>query len=195
MTARNGPSAAAENCWETEELGEAILETTAALKKQLNTVFWIGGSPCSGKSSIAQALAESYSCRTYLCDDAYEAHLESARPETQPLMSQVAAMTWDDIWMHSAEFLVEREVKFYEEEFLMIVRDLLALPPHPPLLAEGTALLPGRRKSFSGSITRADPGLTTFSDSAATPPKPSRTGWRGTAHMPNSSSEKHRIGV
>jgi len=143
MTARNGPSAAAENCWETEELGEAILETTAALKKQLNTVFWIGGSPCSGKSSIAQALAESYSCRTYLCDDAYEAHLESARPETQPLMSQVAAMTWDDIWMHSAEFLVEREVKFYEEEFLMIVRDLLALPPHPPLLAEGTALLPG----------------------------------------------------
>lgn len=119
------------------------MEITAALKKQLNTVFWIGGSPCSGKSSITQALAESYSCRAYRCDDAYEAHLESARPETQPLMSQVAAMTWDDIWMHSAEFLVEREVKFYEEEFLMIVRDLLALPPHPPLLAEGTALLPG----------------------------------------------------
>jgi 2-phosphoglycerate kinase len=112
------------------------------LRSRLSHVLWLGGSPCSGKSSIATILGQSYGLQVYSCDDAYVDHLKRATPSKHPVMSRAAGKTWDEVWMHPVEYLVNRELAFYREEFEMVVEDLLALPDSPPILAEGAALLP-----------------------------------------------------
>jgi 2-phosphoglycerate kinase len=122
--------------WEASMVGGVVSEG------QLSHVLWMGGSPCSGKSSIAHLLAEEYGLREYHCDDMYEEHLRRVVPERQPVMSRVKGMTWDEVWMHPVGALVERELAFYREDFEMVLQDLLALPSDRPVIAEGSALLP-----------------------------------------------------
>ena len=110
--------------------------------ERLSHIFWIGGSPCAGKSSIARILSQEYGLQAYHCDQEYEAHLERAIPGKHPLMYNAARMTWDEVWMRPVDLLVTREFAFYREEFEMVLEDLLALPQSSPVLAEGTALLP-----------------------------------------------------
>ena len=105
-------------------------------------IYWIGGSPCSGKSSIARMLSEAYGLRIYSCDDMYEAHLRRAIPGKHPRMTRASSVTWDEVWMHPVDYLVEREIAFYREEFELIIEDLLAMPTDTPICAEGAALLP-----------------------------------------------------
>lgn len=112
------------------------------MKQALSRVFWMGGSPCAGKSSIAEMLAEKYGLRVYHCDDAFERHRQSATEADQPVLRRLSKLSWDEIWMRPVEVQVESEFQIYREEFGMIVDDLLQLPQSPPILAEGSALLP-----------------------------------------------------
>jgi hypothetical protein len=105
-------------------------------------IFWIGGSPCSGKSSIARILSDRYGLQMYSCDDMYEPHLKRAVPGKHNHMSRASFMTWDEVWMNPVEYLVERELAFYREEFELIAEDLRAMPTNTPVCAEGAALLP-----------------------------------------------------
>jgi hypothetical protein len=72
----------------------------------------------------------------------YEAHLRRAIPGKHPRMTKAASVTWDEVWMRPVDYLVEREIAFYREEFELIVEDLLAMPTRAPICAEGAALLP-----------------------------------------------------
>jgi 2-phosphoglycerate kinase len=118
------------------------MQFDSLLRDRLSHVLWVGGSPCAGKSTIARILAQEHSIQAYSCDDAYEGHLKRARLDEQPIMSRAAGKSWDEVWMYPVEFLVERELAFYREEFEMVLEDLLAMPDSPPILAEGGALLP-----------------------------------------------------
>jgi hypothetical protein len=108
----------------------------------LSHVYWIGGSPCSGKSSIAEQLVERYDMLSYPCDAHFDAHRARATAESQPNLSSLNGMSWDDIWMRPAHELLEHEIAIYREEFEMILNDLRALPDDRPIIAEGAALLP-----------------------------------------------------
>ncbi|MBN1642657.1 MAG: hypothetical protein JXA09_15590 [Anaerolineae bacterium] len=109
---------------------------------RLSHVYWIGGSPCSGKSSIAAWLADRVPLRTYTCDDPMWAHMARATPEAQPTMHRIANMSWEQIWMRPVDVLLADEIAFYREEWPMILEDLAALPSDRPIVAEGAALLP-----------------------------------------------------
>jgi hypothetical protein len=105
--------------------------------RQLDHILWIGGTPCSGKTSIAQLLADKYPLQMYHCDEAFDIH--------KPLMRgtrKMLSMSWDQLWMQPVEILVADVFAIYHEEFQLIMDDLQALPPWPPILAEGMALLP-----------------------------------------------------
>lgn len=122
---------------------------------QLSHVLWIGGSPCAGKSSISELLADRYGFQVYHCDDAYDDHLRRATPGKHPLMFQAGKSTCDEVWMHPIDFLVERKLAFYREEFEMVVEDLRSLPGSTPILVEGSALLPERVVPFLTAPNRA----------------------------------------
>jgi 2-phosphoglycerate kinase len=102
----------------------------------------MGGSPCSGKSSIAEVLAEKHGLHVYKCDDAFWEHAKRVDPVAHPTFYRLTRMTWDEIWMRPVAVQIADEFACYREQFGMIVDDLLALPRSMPVIAEGAALLP-----------------------------------------------------
>jgi 2-phosphoglycerate kinase len=105
-------------------------------------VCWIGGSPCSGKSSIAANLAATHGMRVYDCDEAYERHRPLVTPRQQPVFHRLAHATCDDLWMRPIDRQVEEEIALYREQFPLILADVASMPTSQPVIAEGAALLP-----------------------------------------------------
>lgn len=118
--------------------------TTGELRTRLAHVYWIGGSPCSGKSSIVERLSARHSFRSYRADDAFPAHAAQATADGQPHLYRVARMSWDEIWGRPVSTLLQDEIAVYCEEWDMVLDDLLALPSDLPVVAEGAALVPAR---------------------------------------------------
>ncbi len=115
---------------------------TDDLKRALSHVLWMGGSPCSGKSSIAEIISKRHDLQYYRCDDRFFTHQQLVNPVEHPAFHSLLGMSWNDIWMRPVETLIAHEFFVYEEEFGMIVADLQALPDDRPIVAEGAALIP-----------------------------------------------------
>lgn len=105
-------------------------------------IYWMGGSPCAGKSTVAQALADRYNLHYYQCDVWFPAHQRRASPIHQPTLQRLAALSCDEIWLPPIADQVARVQAIYREEFPMILDDLRALSADRPVLAEGAALMP-----------------------------------------------------
>lgn len=108
----------------------------------MSRVFWLGGSPCAGKSSIADRLAEAHDLTVYRCDNAFYRHAEVVTPAAQPVFARLARASCDEVWMRSVARQIEEEMTLYREEFPLILADLAGLPSTRPIIAEGAALLP-----------------------------------------------------
>ncbi len=107
----------------------------------LANLYLIGGSPCSGKTTITNRIAETYGFPTYRCDDAYFEHAKELTAD-QPIFSQLVNATSEEIWMRPVPQQIDEELEIYREEFPFIVRDLKKLAKSGPVIAEGAALLP-----------------------------------------------------
>ena len=42
----------------------------------MKNTMWIGGSPCCGKSSVAEILRDRFGLNYYKCDDHFDRHLQ-----------------------------------------------------------------------------------------------------------------------
>ena len=111
-------------------------------KSDLAHVYWIGGSPCAGKSSVSRLLGETYHIRVYHCDDMLPKHKRRMVPGRHPVLHKWTSWSWDRLWMQSAGELLSEAIAAYTEHFGMVVEDLRSLPRSMPIIAEATALLP-----------------------------------------------------
>src|SRR5947209_928431 len=105
-------------------------------------VWWVGGSPCAGKSALAATLASRHGLACYHCDEALAAHVRRAAPLAYPMMHKLTTTPWHDLWMRPVEVMIREELAFYREEFPLVLADLRGFPAAAPVIAEGTALLP-----------------------------------------------------
>lgn len=117
------------------------------LAQELSHIYWIGGSPCAGKTIIARKLAAEYGFAYYKCDDCYEDHMSRSTPDQHPNMYKIKDQTWDQVWSTqfcslSVEEQIEDVIGVYEEQFSLILEDLLSRPKSTPIFVEGAALLP-----------------------------------------------------
>jgi hypothetical protein len=108
----------------------------------LPNVVWIGGSPCAGKSSIADAIARERGWSVYRCDDEVTRHAQLADPLRQPVFTRLNRLSCDELWLRPLDEQVSEEFAFYREEFPFILDDLARFPAGQTVLAEGAALLP-----------------------------------------------------
>lgn len=108
----------------------------------LNNIYWMGGSPCAGKSTICERLAEKYGLTYYCVDSHYAEHLARANAEHHPNAMRARALTWNDAFLHPVADLVKYEIDFYHEVIELIVEDLRLISDGRPVIAEGAALLP-----------------------------------------------------
>ena len=89
--------------------------------------YSIGGSTCSGKSTIAQMLIDKYAWNSYKADDFLPQHLEKSSSEIHPTLHKLSKLTWNEIWMRPLHEQIEDVFQGYHEESLMIMEDLLGL--------------------------------------------------------------------
>lgn len=107
-----------------------------------SNMYWIGGSPCSGKTSITDALAMKHGLTVYRCDEAFYRHQELVTADLQPVFSRLARASCDELWMRPVPRQLSEEIELYHEEFPLILADLSDLVDTRPVIVEGAALLP-----------------------------------------------------
>ena len=114
-------------------------------------IFWLGGAPCSGKSTLARLLVEAYDLRFYSIDEQFGAHLSRFSPVNHPTMTRWTSTPWDALWMQPRQELLAQAIAAYSEYFSLVLQDLEALPCGP-LLVEGNPCMPGLVASLAVSL-------------------------------------------
>jgi len=119
------------------------------LQKLFSQAFIFGGSPCSGKSTVAETLSAQYGFHYYKADDYESEHMARAQADKQPVTFKYSKMGWNEIWSQSAEQLLADEMAYYHERFPFILDDLKQLKTEKPVILEGAAFLPELIRPFS----------------------------------------------
>lgn len=118
---------------------------------QLEHVYWIGGPPDAGKSSVAATVAEAVGGLYYRQDEHEMRHIRSAIPDRHPLhvamrerLDAVDEATFsDELWVrHPVAEMVTFVRATWSERIDLICTDLLALPDDRPIIAEGPGFFP-----------------------------------------------------
>ena len=119
------------------------VDTTAALRRRLRSVYWIGGGSGAGKSTVARHLAAAHGLRRYSTDDVMADHARRAAPRDAPLLHAFMAMDRDERWVEREPRTMLATFPWFEgEAFDLIVEDLLDLPEGEAVIVEGFRLLP-----------------------------------------------------
>ncbi len=105
-------------------------------------IYWLGGSPCAGKSTVARMIAGRYGWDVYSCDAAYQRHADEADARVSPTLALVGHLRDNALWLRPVAEQTATEIAMYREEFAAILADIAAQPGPRPLLVEGAALLP-----------------------------------------------------
>jgi hypothetical protein len=107
----------------------------------LSQAVWLGGSACAGKTTLARLLAARHGLALYSTDDAFETHRRRADERRHPSFHRLMDLPPEQLFAPPAEVQAADLLRFYEDEFEMVLEDLRDLPG--PLLVEGVGLLPG----------------------------------------------------
>lgn len=100
--------------------------------------WWLGGSPCSGKSTVASLLADAAGIGVYSCDDAFDRHAEALGPVRAPTLTRLAGMGIGPRLAQPVDVQVRDVQLAYREQFPLILADV----GERDLVVEGAALLP-----------------------------------------------------
>ena len=122
---------------------------------KLENVFWLGGSPCAGKSSISEIIASRFGLDVCHVDETFEAHEQRCDPLRHPALTKWSKSSWNQRWMQPVESLVQEVIACYREHFTLVLEDIFSLPRRKSLLVEGAALLPAQVASVLSRQSRA----------------------------------------
>jgi hypothetical protein len=143
------------NGGEPTEPGLRSCSSMTAAKPAFERVYWIGGSPCAGKSSIARLLSDRYGLVLYSVDEELERQRGRLCQARQPALTRWLESSWDERWMKPIDALLEDARACYREHFVLVLDDVRASPPGKPVLVEGTAILPDAIMALSVPRHRA----------------------------------------
>ncbi len=106
-------------------------------------VVWIGGSPCAGKTSVAQQLADHHGLQVYHFDRHEADHIARSSAAHHPELHAFLAMTIDERWvLRSPAEMARNVIRSWTERFGLMIEDLRALPSALPIIVEGPGLFP-----------------------------------------------------
>ena len=116
--------------------------------------YYIGGSPCSGKSTIAEVLSKKYDLYYFKVDDYLDKYMKMGASNKKEICSKVEVMTPEQIWMRDPLVQCEEELLIYEEIFEFILEDLKQIDCKNGIITEGAAYLPKLVKHFNIPVER-----------------------------------------
>jgi hypothetical protein len=119
------------------------VEDQQARTNAFGHVLWIGGSPCAGKTSIADALAAVHHGVAFHFDRMEMAHIARSTEATNPDLMAFLALDMDHRWLlRTPEEMARNAIASWRARFPLVLEDLRALPTDAPIFAEGPGLFP-----------------------------------------------------
>lgn len=104
-------------------------------------VYYIGGSPCSGKSTVAEALAKRCDMVHFKADDHLEEFTARGAAAGLPVCQRILRMSAEETWMRPPQVQCQEEFDYYRE-IAPFAAEKLAEISATRIIAEGAAFLP-----------------------------------------------------
>ena len=82
----------------------------------MNT-YVIGGSPCSGKSTVAELIAKKYDLYYFKVDDYLEEYTKKGALAGKEICKKQETMSPEQIWMRDPSLQCREELAYYNEVF------------------------------------------------------------------------------
>lgn len=111
-------------------------------KEQLQHIYFIGGSPCSGKSTIAEMIAKTYNFYYFKVDDFLEKYMNQGKEKGREICVKQFELSIEETWMREPQLQCEEELIYYREIFDFILEDLADIKYKNGIITEGAAYLP-----------------------------------------------------
>lgn len=115
--------------------------------------YYIGGSPCSGKSTIAEIISKKYDLHYFKVDDFLDKYTKMGASKGYEICKKQERMNAEETWMRAPLLQCTEELAFYEEIFEFILADLEKIEAKG-ILTEGAAYLPKLMKKMRISKDR-----------------------------------------
>ncbi len=109
-------------------------------------VVILGGSPCSGKSTVAERVSKEYGAYYYKVDDRLSELIEAAARQGKPACKAVRRMSPEEIWMRTPELQCREAFQIYEEIAPFVFAQIDGIDAEL-ILAEGAAYTPAVMRS------------------------------------------------
>ena len=118
----------------------------AADPRALPQVYWLGGSPCAGKTTVAEILADQFGLAIYHTDN-WRSHLELSNPHRHPAMTYTKALLASQAERdrYANQPLEQQTAQLFglmRENFEFVVTDLRLAAAEGPVICEGVHLVP-----------------------------------------------------
>lgn len=108
----------------------------------MKNIYYIGGSPCSGKSTITEIISKKFDLYYFKVDDYLEKYMEQGAAQGKPVCSKVKSMTPEQIWMRDPKEQNKEELQIYNEIYEYILEDISMISGQSGIIAEGAAFIP-----------------------------------------------------
>lgn len=108
----------------------------------MRKVYYIGGSPCSGKSTVAEFIARKYNLSYFKVDDFLDQYTEMGVESKKPICIKLKKMSPEQIWMREPQIQNLEELQYYTEIFEFIKQDINKISNQNGIITEGAAYLP-----------------------------------------------------
>ncbi|BCN30839.1 nucleoside/nucleotide kinase family protein [Anaeromicropila herbilytica] len=108
----------------------------------MRNIYFIGGSPCSGKSTMAEIIAQKFNLHYFKVDDYIDEYTVKGAASGKSICMKLKNMTPEQIWMRDPKNQSMEEIQFYQEIFEFIIEDINNITYQNGIITEGAAFLP-----------------------------------------------------
>ena len=108
----------------------------------MRKIYYIGGSPCSGKTTIAQQIAEERNLLYFSVDDELGKYAQMGAEKGYPICQKQWKLSPDETWLRDPAVMCREELQFYREIFEFIKEELSEVSKDRTVITEGAAFLP-----------------------------------------------------
>ena len=116
-------------------------------------IYYIGGSPCSGKSTVTEILAAKYHLFYFKVDDFIDKYLKMGASKGYEICKKQDSLRADEIWMREPVLQCQEELLYYKETFAFVLEDLMQIK-EKDIITEGAAYLPELMRKLNISNNR-----------------------------------------
>lgn len=118
----------------------------------MTNIYFIGGSPCSGKSTITEILAKKYDLYYFKVDDFLDKFIDKGAEEGRSVCMRIKAMSPEETWMREPMVQCEEELAWYREVVDYVQEEITQIQKvnkKKGIISEGAAYLPTLMKSLA----------------------------------------------